>query len=472
MLEVYRGNYDRYMSEGAGIYHMGLPGLGEGSSGRVYVVADPREYLQVIQNEGKFPSGILEALWPLSERLKRQEQTTNIFERGEGWKRERSFIQRNLLAPGAAKGYIPGIVEAARLASRGAGDWGDQFNIFTARASFDLFNAAFFGKLARTADAKNSQADPRDMQFCDNVLRGFDLMVPILLSPSEKFIIDTLGLSTSRFDKFCDSFNRAQDRVTEMIDDFMRSRERGELQDWEKTSYCFSTLDYYEKECSDMNLEDIKTLFFGLLTAAVDTTSGVINWILVHLALNPEVQDKLYAEMETQNFDIAKILLQRKEEVPYLHAIMRESHRLSPTVPVSLMKKIHASIQLSGFDIPTGSRVLLDTYSMSNDPAIVPRPEEFLPERFLPDAVESRKGTRSEIIDHPLCSGPFSAGARKCPGSRVANYEILTMISTLVTDWKITLDDPSIKCFKDVKYHYGNVVQPKPMPRLKLSPRT
>ena len=43
-----------------------------------------------------------------------------------------------------------------------------------------------------------------------------------------------------------------------------------------------------------------------------------------------------------------------------------------------------------------------------------------------------RKGTAAEVIDHPLLRAPFSAGARMCPGNKIANFELLTMVVQLV----------------------------------------
>lgn len=57
------------------------------------------------------------------------------------------------------------------------------------------------------------------------------------------------------------------------------------------------------------------------------------------------------------------------------------------------------------------------------NPDLVNDPEEFWPERWLKDAVDARKCTIAEFIDHPFLAAPFSQGARKFPGSRVAANE-------------------------------------------------
>lgn len=74
--------------------------------------------------------------------------------------------------------------------------------------------------------------------------------------------------------------------------------------------------------------------------------------------------------------------------------------------------------------------------------------------------VEARKGTHAEVVDHPLLRSPFSAGARMCPGSRVADLEVLVFAAQLVRDYKITLTDPSITQLSDIPYQTKLTIQP------------
>jgi cytochrome P450 len=83
-----------------------------------------------------------------------------------------------------------------------------------------------------------------------------------------------------------------------------------------------------------------------------------------------------------------------------------------------------------GVDLPAGSVVALDTLSQAVDPALVgDDAKEFKPERFLQSAVEARAGTAASMMDHSFFSDPFSQGARKCPGRRVANFEALALLA-------------------------------------------
>ena len=113
-------------------------------------------------------------------------------------------------------------------------------------------------------------------------------------------------------------------------------------------------------------------------------------------------------------------------------------------------------MELHGVPVKKGEVGSLLGYTTGMDPSIVDHPEEFRPERWLPDAVEARKGTKKEIIDHPFLKDPFSQGARKCPGSRVATNEIQVMLAQLTMDWKMT---SPIKTMADASYSQRTAVE-------------
>jgi len=153
-----------------------------------------------------------------------------------------------------------------------------------------------------------------------------------------------------------------------------------------------------------------------------------------------------------------------------LHATIRESHRLTPAAPISITKENSlADIEIHGMSCPKDSLFTFDAYSMGVNPSIVENPTLFQPERFLEEAVQSRKGTPAEVLDHPLLKSPFSHGSRKCPGARVATNEILIMVSQLVLDWKISAP-PEIKRFEDMDYEITAMISPL-LPKLKFERR-
>ena len=191
---------------------------------------------------------------------------------------------------------------------------------------------------------------------------------------------------------------------------------------------------------------------------------------LVHISMHEEAQERIVDELvkalESTNGVLTAETVAAKK-APLLHAAFRESHRLTNPSPMVPMKRIYESVNIHGVDVPTESVIVFDSISKSHDPSLVSDPETFNPDRWLPDAVEARKGTPAAVLDHPFFKGPFSEGARKCPGSRVAKNESLLLMAQLLLDWK--MENP-LKHWREVEYRMDTVLTPV-VPKIKFTAR-
>jgi cytochrome P450 len=198
------------------------------------------------------------------------------------------------------------------------------------------------------------------------------------------------------------------------------------------------------------------------------TTAGMTSWHLAHISMHPEVQerirDELLAALETTNGVMTADTVSPKS-APYLHAAFRESHRINNPSPLVPMKRIQMDVNLHGVDIPAGNVVIFDGISKSHN--LVENPDKFDPDRWLPEAVEARRGTPAAVLDHVLFKGPFSEGARRCPGSRVAKNESLLLMAQLIVDWKM---ETSVKHWRDIKYRMDTVITPI-LPKIEFTAR-
>lgn len=222
---------------------------------------------------------------------------------------------------------------------------------------------------------------------------------------------------------------------------------------------------------TDLTVDEVSKICLLMFSASVDTTAGQIAWYLTHIALNEEVQEKLFQEI-SQNVQESggKITPEMfvPSKSPYLSAVVRESHRLTPPVNINPRRRIAKEVEIHGHVLPVGSVVAFDHISKSIDPEFVEDPFIFRPERFLPDAIEARKGTKSEFLDHPLFSGPFGQGARRCPGSRVARNESMAMLAQCVLDWKMYI--PDVSSYRDIPYGRETIIVPK-LPKFSFESR-
>eukprot|EP00804_Cyclotella_cryptica_P008771 CCRYP_015621-RA/>CCRYP_015621-RA protein AED:0.02 eAED:0.02 QI:311/1/1/1/0.5/0.33/3/287/576 len=464
-------------------YKMGIPGLGKGSRGMLYVITDPNEMQKVIRQEKAkqpYPRGIVEAEWPLIDWLHSKgsvlgkganddtEDKYGFVGRGETWKRIRSFMQTDMLSPQSAAGYIPIMVEAATLASRGAPASAADLNGYANRCSFDLFTALMFGNLSKMADPQTGH-DQENIVFCEAAVNGMDKMFKQMSSPMQ-LLLFKLGIKTGMYKDMAQAFETATSIAEKKYQEFRKRMDANELTESEKSSYLRKAI-VRQAEDESVREEELAEIIKIALTAAIDTTSSLLSWNMLHIALNPTVQEKLHAELveSTQKCGGLNAEALRKGNVPYLHAVLRETHRLTPAAPLTVLKENSLSdLDIHGSTIPKDSLIMLDGYSVGIDESIVDSPKEFRPERWFPDAVEARKGTAAEILDHPYYRDAFSQGSRKCPGSRVANNEVLIMISQLVLDWEIS--PPQGYGKEDVTYCMHGMVHPN-LPQLQFVAR-
>jgi len=417
--------------------------------------------MKVIRREHKTePNSIVERQWVLKALFSDLGRVADIFGRGEPWKRIRTFVQTDLFSPQSAARYIPNIIQAVEHASQGAPSHADNMNSYLNLASFDMFNIIMFGQKTRIADPTFTPS-PADVEFAQSVAKFLSSNTKITMSLSTFVLSKYFGIKDRLYETAQDNWQIARDIGTRKIQDFCQRRAQGKLTTEEQDSYLHQALIRQDAQ-DDITLEEAKNVALMLLSASVDTTAGMTSWHVLHAALQPGVQERIYRELEP-NLVNGRLTAEAisSSTAPYLHATIRESQRLSPPVPVIGFRYTAEDIQVHGTNIPAGSLVGFDAYSQGIDSEFLDDPDRFSPDRWLPEAVQARKGTKAQRLDHPLFSGPFSQGARRCPGSRVSRNEALIMLAQLIVDWKMSIPDDCIQSWRDVPSVLETVHVPK-----------
>ena len=216
--------------------------------------------------------------------------------------------------------------------------------------------------------------------------------------------------------------------------------------------------------------DDIGEMGAPLLMAGVDTTAYVMSWLYLNLAANPEAQTKLAAELKSVLNGGDLTTKEQMDSLPYLKACIRESHRLTPPAPIvvkMLDKDIDIIDKTNAYRAKAGTRICLNLRGIPMDPEYLWNPTKFQPERFLEEAIQMRKGTKSEIIDHPAFADPFGRGKRRCLGSNIANAEIMILAARFFQDHQILLKNDKVE-WKAVQ---KLMLKAYPYPSMTLSPR-
>lgn len=167
-----------------------------------------------------------------------------------------------------------------------------------------------------------------------------------------------------------------------------------------------------------------------MFAAGTDTTSTLIEWTLSELIRHKKVMAKLKTELKKIAGCNSTITEADLDKCQYLKAVMKETLRLHPPLPLLVPRESTHDVQLLGYDIAARTRVVINAWAIGRDPLIWQDPDEFLPERFLNTRVDF-KGQFQFI--------PFGAGRRGCPGAAFALGVVELVLANLVLQFEFEL---------------------------------
>ena len=168
-----------------------------------------------------------------------------------------------------------------------------------------------------------------------------------------------------------------------------------------------------------------------MFAAGSDTTYTVLEWAMTELLRHPQVMRQL--QNEVRGIAQGKLLITEDDldKMQYLKAVIKETLRLHPPVPLLLPRESTRGAKIMGYDIEAGTQVITNAWAIGRDPLLWDEAEEFRPERFLNSSIDFI-GKDFELI-------PFGAGRRGCPGTLFAAMAIEVALANLVHrfDWEV-----------------------------------
>jgi cytochrome P450 len=141
------------------------------------------------------------------------------------------------------------------------------------------------------------------------------------------------------------------------------------------------------------------------------TTATALAWTLERLVRHPH-------------------MIERLGEDEYLEAVVKESLRLRPIIPL-VARRLQEPTEIGGHLLPAGVTVTPSIWLMHRRPDIYPEPERFRPERFL----EEPAGTYTWI--------PFGGGVRRCLGASFAIFEMKQVLGAIADSVRLRPADPA-----------------------------
>lgn len=174
--------------------------------------------------------------------------------------------------------------------------------------------------------------------------------------------------------------------------------------------------------------EELVTLVSEIISAGTDTSATAVEWALLHLVMDQDIQERLYKEIVECVGKDGVVTESHVEKMPYLSAVVKETFRRHPPSHFVLSHAATEETELGGYTVPKEASVEFYTAWLTENPDMWEDPNEFRPERFMSgDGVEvdvtGTKGVRMM---------PFGVGRRICPAWTLGILHINLLLAKMV----------------------------------------
>ncbi|MGB8698907.1 MAG: cytochrome P450, partial [Thermosynechococcaceae cyanobacterium] len=177
---------------------------------------------------------------------------------------------------------------------------------------------------------------------------------------------------------------------------------------------------------SDRELQDE---LITLINAGHETTATTLAWTWYLLGSHPDVMAKMQDEIQTVlqgNHPTFESLPQ----LQYTRQVFYESARLCPAGLAMAPRVALEDDEIQGYFIPKGSILTIASYFTWRHPEFWDNPEQFNPDRFLPEQVNQRP---------KFVYLPFGTGPHTCIGKNYALMEATDILAGIVQRFQIEL---------------------------------
>ncbi|XP_030937206.1 cytochrome P450 78A5 [Quercus lobata] len=194
-----------------------------------------------------------------------------------------------------------------------------------------------------------------------------------------------------------------------------------------------------EKE-NRLSDSDMIAVLWEMIFRGTDTVAILLEWILARMVLHPDIQAQAQSEIDTVVGTSRLVSDSDLPNLPYLHAIVKETLRMHPPGPLLSWARlaIHDTHIGQNF-IPAGTTAMVNMWAITHDEQVWSEPNEFKPERFMKEDVA--------IMGSDLRLAPFGSGRRVCPGKAMGIATVQLWLAQLLQSFKWI---PSEHCSVDV----------------------
>ncbi|CAA7056477.1 unnamed protein product [Microthlaspi erraticum] len=280
--------------------------------------------------------------------------------------------------------------------------------------------------ICRVALGRKYGAGTDFKEMIDRLMRQLGTFTVGSFVPSLAWIDWICGLD-AQLDKTANDFD-------ELLEKIVQDHEDG---DGDKADFADVLLAVQRENSAgfEINRLSIKAILLDAFVGGTDTSSTLLEWEMTELLRNPEYMKRLQEEVHTVCKGRTSVSEDDIQDMSYLRAVIKETLRLHPPVPLMVPHESTEDDILRGHHVPAGTQVMINLWAVGREVATWgPDANEFKPERHL-DSPADFRGQDFELI-------PFGAGRRMCPGISFAVVLNEVVLANLMHgfDWGSTED--------------------------------
>ncbi|HZI20412.1 MAG TPA: cytochrome P450 [Pyrinomonadaceae bacterium] len=220
-------------------------------------------------------------------------------------------------------------------------------------------------------------------------------------------------------------FERAARRIDRVVYRLISERRASGRDEGDLLSMLLRAQDEDGARMTDRQLRDeVMTLFL----AGHETTALALTWAWYLLALSPEAEARLHAELG----EVLGGRAPAAEDLPrlrYCEWVIKEAMRLFPPV-FGVGREAARDCEVGGYHVPEGMQVFMFPWVMHRDARWYDEPEQFRPERWREE--EAARRPRYSYF-------PFGGGPRVCIGNAFAMMEAVLVLATVAQRFRLRL---------------------------------
>ncbi|KAA8521910.1 hypothetical protein F0562_012776 [Nyssa sinensis] len=188
-----------------------------------------------------------------------------------------------------------------------------------------------------------------------------------------------------------------------------------------------------DDDAKSITLSQLKALLMDIMIGGTDTTSTAVEWVMAEMLQHPNVMKRVQEELtEVVGLD-NRVEESHLPQLHYLVAVVKETLRLHPPLPLLVPHCPSQSSVVGGYTIPKGASIFLNVWAIHRDPEIWNTPLEFQPERFLNDS------KKLDFSGNNFVYLTFGSGRRVCAGLPLAERMLMYILASFLHsfEWEL-----------------------------------